>query len=378
MEFHFLNAHPALLLIGALFCFGVIVQLAYFIYLFSALAFAKKRKDQGSCPNGVSVVIPARNEYFNLKRNLPLILAQDYPEFEVVVVNNGSDDDTDGLLQVLEREHERLKVISMKENLNFFSGKKFPLALGIRSAKYECLLLTDADCYPASPQWIQHMMADFAHGSKMVIGVGRYETKPGLLNKLIRYDATWVAMQYLSFAMRGFPYMGVGRNLAYTKSLFFQHHGFVNHYKIQSGDDDLFVNHAAHNEKVEVQFEPEAHTLSAPKSSFALWCRQKRRHLTSGAYYRKGDKMRLAMLSISRVLFWVGGISLLLLNLCPWVIVGMMLLRIALQLLMVKRCMVKLGEKNFLLLAPLFDILLMLLIPFLVLVNVTGKKNTWR
>jgi len=219
---------------------ALLVQLIYYWFIFSRLAFynaSKRPVSDQKLP--VSVVICAKNEYHNLVRFLPLILEQEYAAFEVVVVNDASDDDTFYLLRELSDKYSRLNVVNIHQNLNFFVGKKFPLSIGIRSARYDTVLLTDADCFPAGPHWIDSMQSVFTAKTGIVLGYGAYIAQPGLLNKLIRFDTLHVAMQYMSLALAGLPYMGVGRNLAYHRELFFNSGGFMKHYKITSGDDDL-------------------------------------------------------------------------------------------------------------------------------------------
>jgi len=174
-------------------CF-FIIQITYYLIFFLRLARYKVQA-LARPGNGVSVVICAHNEYYNLKANLPLILEQDYPEFEVLVVNHASDDETSYLLSDLQREYPRLKSIEIQMDLNFFSGKKFPLSIGIKSAKYDRILLTDADCRPSSPQWITNMQSAYREGIKIVLGYSPYTRSKGLLNKLIRFDTAHVGIQ---------------------------------------------------------------------------------------------------------------------------------------------------------------------------------------
>ena len=89
------------------------------------------------------------------------------------------------------------------------------------------------------------MQSNFLHQTQIILGYGKYISEPGLLNKWIRTDTTYIAMQYLAMAIKGRPYMGVGRNMAYRKSLFFERKGFASHLNLASGDDDLFVNENA-------------------------------------------------------------------------------------------------------------------------------------
>ncbi len=286
-----------------LFMSVALIQLAYYWFFFSRIAFYRPGRRPGF-EGPVSVVISARNEYDNLKKNLPLILQQDYPEFEVVVVNDGSDDDTEQLLKELKARYAHLTAINLLDSVNFFKGKKLPLSIGIKSAKYDKLLLTDADCYPRSPHWIRRMADHFSEDKQIVLGYGPYEKRPGFLNKLIRLDTLTVAMQYGGFALAGTPYMGVGRNLAYDRKLFYRAKGFTRHYRILSGDDDLFINQVASAVNTSLEISPQAHTLSAPKNSFAAWYKQKTRHLSTARFYRKKHRWLLGLFGLSQCLFF--------------------------------------------------------------------------
>lgn len=366
-----------LLLIWALMA-ALIIQLVYFWFIFVRLAFynAGKRPVQEN-REPVSVIICAKNEYHNLVRFLPLILEQDYPEYEVVVVNDASDDDTFYLLREFSDKYSRLKVVNIHQNLNFFKGKKFPLSIGIKSAKYNTVLLTDADCYPTGNKWIESMQSVLTGKTEIVLGYGAYSAQPGILNKLIRFDTLFVAMQYMSFALTGMPYMGVGRNLLYRKDLFFKVGGFLRHYKISSGDDDLFINEVARGRNTRIQPAADAITLSRPKQTFGSWFRQKRRHLTTGGFYRFGHKIALGLYSFSQLAFFGLLIALAVLGVDWMLLTGIFLLRMITQLFIVKRSMIKLGEKNFLLLVPFFEVFLMITNLLLGFAGLFSRKTQW-
>ncbi len=241
-------------LVAALFLLSVIIQWIYYFLVFSKLAYYKEGTIQNTDHPPVSVIIAAHNEDYNLQKNLPNILKQQYPDFEVVVVNHASIDTTRDVLMDLQREFKNLKVVTIEQDLNFFKGKKFPLSIGIKSAKNELLLLTDADCKATSVNWIASMASHYTSKTEIVLGYGPYNKSGGFLNMLIRYDTFMIALQYFSFALMGLPYMGVGRNLSYRKSTFYKNKGFTSHYNIPSGDDDLFIMQIANkkNTKIEV------------------------------------------------------------------------------------------------------------------------------
>lgn len=357
---------------------ALLIQLIYYWLIFSRLAFYNSAKRPASeIKQPVSVIICAKNEYHNLVRFLPKILEQDYPEFEVVVVNDASDDDTFYLLRELADKYPALKLVNITQNLNFFIGKKFPLSIGIKSAKYDLVLLADADCLPAGPGWIESMQSVFTDKTEIVLGYGAYASQPGLLNLIIRYDTLMVAVQYMSLALTGMPYMGVGRNLAYRKSLFFDVGGFVKHYKIISGDDDLFINQVARGSNTRIQPLAEAHTYSRSKQTFGSWLRQKKRHLTTGRFYRTSHKLVLGLFSFSQLLFIGLLITLAILKVDWMLLSGIFALRLISQLIIIKKSMIRLNEKHFLLLSPLFEISLMLINLLLGFSGLFSKKTQW-
>jgi poly-beta-1,6-N-acetyl-D-glucosamine synthase len=356
------------------------VQLYFYWRYFRLAAFHRTRQKPGfSGP--VSVVICARNEYRNLEKNLPLVLEQDYPDFEVVVVDDGSEDESDLLLQGMQSDYPHLKVVRLRENVNFFKGKKLALSVGIKSAQHDHVLLTDADCRPVGPHWITRMADNFGEAVRLVLGYGAYETRPGLLNLLIRFDTFFIALQYFGFSLGGKPYMGVGRNLAYHRALFYQAKGFTSHYKVMSGDDDLFVNQVAAPGNFGVEMHPHSHTVSVPKTSAGDWFRQKRRHMSTGKYYRGSHKRRLGLLHASSLLFYpllamalVTGWD----SLAGSIAAGLFLLRTGSVWLVFSRFAQKLGEKKILAFSLLWDLLHPYLNFIFVFASLLGNTKRWK
>ena len=369
---------PLLFVTLAILVFATIVQVIYYWAIYGKIAFFKQKNEFVRSDQPVSVIVCARDEYYNLKENLPLLLNQDYSVYEVVVVDHGSEDDTKYLLRDLSDEYPHLKIVSLPQDLNFFTGKKFPLSIGIKSAKYDVLLFTDADCIPRSNQWVRRMAANFTEVTEIVLGYGAYQKKKSLLNLLIRFDTVRIAMNYLGFARSGMPYMGVGRNMAYRKSLFYRQNGFISHYRIQSGDDDLFINKAATSKNTRIAIQSDAHTVSVPKSSINLWIRQKRRHLMTGGYYKQSHKLALGLFAFTQVAFWTCIILLLAFWYQPYIVLALAGIRFFTQLLITGKVMHKLSEKGFLLLVPFFELFLMIVSPLLALANVFNKPIKWR
>lgn len=338
----------------ALFLAACLVQLGYYLLVYIRLPLyrpPKKRKTK----KGVSVIICARNESENLERFLPIVLEQDYPEFEVVVVNDASTDETEEVLSRLSARYVHLRFTTIPCNDTFSHGKKLALTVGIKSARYDQLLLTDADCYPASDRWLSRMVSNLTGDRQIVLGYGKYEKRKGLLNRLIRYETVFTAIQYLSYAIRGNPYMGVGRNLAYRKTLFLKNRGFASHYHLASGDDDLFVNENASAKNTAVEISGESHTISLPVTSFGEWISQKQRHLSAGKYYSTASRIRLAGEMISRLLLYISLVLVCLYT--PWIWHALIAFGVlaGVKLVLFKWGMRRLDERDLLLPSLLLD-----------------------
>jgi glycosyltransferase involved in cell wall biosynthesis len=289
----------SLLLLGLV----ILVQLYHILFVFTKLT--KKQADPAvsSLPS-VTVVVSAHNELPNLRELLPMLNQQDYPDFEIIIIDDRS---TDGTLQWAEEEaavFEKVRFIRVEKEYEHVTPKKYALTTAIRSAKNDIILLTDADCRPTTDQWIKGMTACLDEEKHIVLGFSPYQRLGGFLNRLVRFETFYVAVQYLSFALAGKPYMGVGRNLMYRKSLFLQNKGFYTHIRVTGGDDDLLINEIATPTNTAICLDPDTFMTSWPKETWTAWFRQKKRHLSVSKYYKPANKRRLGLLTATHILTW--------------------------------------------------------------------------
>lgn len=372
------------LIIFYIFASAAGVQVLYYLLVFSRVAFYKRTFDEDYAPDGdVSVIVCAKNEESNLAKNLPTVLQQRFqkhktPAYEVLVVNDNSEDDSKYYLRSIEPGYPHMRNIELKQSAQFIPGKKFPLSMGIREAKNENLLLTDADCKPGSIHWLSMMSQGFTNGTEIVLGYGPYNKKPGFLNKLIRYETYFSALQYLSFAMAGIPYMGVGRNLAYKRDLFYRHKGFTSHQHIASGDDDLFINQAATKHNTSVVINKQAFAYSEPKTSWKTWFRQKTRHMGTGKHYRFGHKVMLGLFSLSHFLFYPAMVAALFYPPMLYWVLGIIGGKLLIQSVITYYALKKLDEKDLFVYSWLMDILMFLYYVIFTPALFFKSKNKWK
>ncbi len=268
-------------------------------------AFLRREPQTGAVTPPVSVVVCAHDEEANLRTLVPLLLHQDYPDFEVIVVEDRSNDGTYDYLLEATRSNQRLKMVRVRFLPDHITGKKYAVTLGVKAAVHDWVLLTDADCRPNGNQWIRTMAMKMREDRQIVLGFSPYRRGPGYLNKFIRFESLITAVQYVGRAMMGKPYMGTGRNLAYRKSLFLESKGFHGHLSVTGGDDDLFVNRHATAANTAVSIGPEGLMISIPKQSWGTFLKQKLRHLSVGRRYRLRDRWQLGWFSITWILTWL-------------------------------------------------------------------------
>lgn len=361
------------------FCVSLIGIIVHYIFNVVPLgSFKSSHLEKSLSKEPVSIIICARNEDDNLTEFLPKILTQNYPEFEVVVVDDCSYDNTENVIDEFAKIFPNLKKVSIKEDGYYKHGKKFAVMVGIKGAKYENLVFTDADCYPANENWLQEMSAGFVNKREIVLGYGAYQRESGFLNKLIRFDAFLIAINYLSVALKGKAYMGVGRNLAYKKDLFYKQKGFSTHYHLNSGDDDLFINQACTPENTNVAISDNAITYSIAKKSFTDWKRQKLRHLTTAPYYNSISRTRIALGYFLQYGFHILFFSLLFFKTTIIAALIGLFVKICIQMLIFKKASKKLKEPDLWALAFLYEFVLLVVYPVFHISKLFYKPNKWK
>jgi glycosyltransferase involved in cell wall biosynthesis len=288
----------------------IILQLAYYIGVLGKFAFAKP---QPATPKRipVSVIVCAKNEAEKVKKFVPLLAGQNYPDFEIVLIDDASSDETLDIFEEFEKQYPNIRLVKVENNEAFWGNKKYALTLGIKAARKEYLLFTDADCYPAGKDWLMQMSSQFTMSKTIVLGYGAYEkVKGSFLNKIIRFDAMQMAAHYFSWAKAGRPYTAEGRNLAYKREEFFKVNGYIDHMSIRTGEDALFINQAATQKNTTISFAPESFTYCEAKQTFKAWRQKKRREQFVTAFFRPFDKLHIRFYHISQLAFFILAIAL--------------------------------------------------------------------
>jgi len=360
------------------FCSFVLIQFLYVLLIHRKLAFYKEIQlpSETKLPP-ISVIIAARNEEDNLYENLPSILSQDYPEFEVIVVNNQSIDDSGWLLNAFCQQFPNLRVVELGKNKHLRPGKKLPITLAVKAAKYEHFVLTDADCKPTSSNWLRLMASKFSDKKQIVIGYGPFTKTKGFVNRIIRFDTAWIGVSYLSMALAKLPYMGVGRNIAYTKGVFNSVNGFKSHYSISSGDDDLFIQEAAKKNNYTIQIDADSHCYSPAAPSWSRWVYQKSRHYSTSSRYKKFKKFLLGIYPLTLILMWISVIPLFFFKEMIFISSCIFLVIILFKWWIQGRCLNQLKEHKFARFFPFWDLFYALLIPILYYISERKKYYKW-
>jgi glycosyltransferase involved in cell wall biosynthesis len=367
-----------LILILYFYIFIVALQIIYYLVVFGKFAFAKTpHVTPKKIP--ISVIVCAKNEAVNVAAFIPLLAEQNYPDFEIVLIDDASSDETLAIFEEFEQQYTNVRLVKVVNNEAFWGNKKYALTLGIKAATKDYLLFTDADCYPTSKDWITAMSSHFTQQKTIVLGYSGYEPiNNSFLNKLIRFENLFTAIQYFSWAKIGKPYTGVGRNLAYKKEEFYQHNGFINHIQVRSGGDDLFINEAATAQNIAISFTSESFTYSKAKTSYKDWFMQKRRQVAAASHYKISDKIQLVSFYTSQISFFI--LSILLLSFqFEWIVVlGLLSVRYLSAWLVVGFSAKKLKEKNLQYWFPIMELVLMFTQMNIFISNLFSKPVNWK
>jgi len=354
-----------------IFILSFLVQLYYYLNYFLLLARpVSKVIVEVEFP--ISIVIATKNEVENLKNYLMSILNQDYGTFEVVLIDDHS---IDGTLEYLRSiKSDRLKFYQLEKEV----GKKAAIQLGIDKAGNKHLVFIDADCKPASESWLKEMASKFNDDKQIVLGYGRFFKRDGFLNKIIRFEGLINAIQYFSFALAGKPYMGVGRNLAYTKSIYHNSKSFDVHSKLRSGDDDLLINEMATGSNTAISVNPNSHTITCAKESWIAYSTQRRRQLQAGERYQFKDRIRLMLFGLSNTLFYILYIILMLDEGNYFFYSLLFVSKLIIQIIIFKKIMANLGDKDLLRWIPVLEFIYLLQIILIGVSTWIWKVNRWK
>ena len=346
----------------------LIIQVIYYFSLYNQLHAHNKTANEGDMIYEtdlppVSVIISARNESENLQKNLPYVLEQDYPNFEVIVINDGSTDESEDVLTIFEEKYTNLYHTFTPDGARYISRKKLAITLGIKASKHNWLVFTDADCRPASNDWLKLMARNFSPRTDIVLGYSGYEQEKGWFQRKVAFSNLFMSMRYLGFALINKPYMAIGRNMAYRKELFFKNKGFSSHLNLQRGDDDLFINEVATSFNTRVETSPNAVIRMEPAYSFKSWKEEKVSYLATSHYYHGLQRYWLGFETTSRLLFITATIAAIVVGAInmQWIVLGVALLayilRYVMQAIIINQTAADFGEKKYYLTLPLFDII---------------------
>lgn len=350
---------------GALF----LIQVLYYFCLYNRIHLRSRAVKRGDAHFAqelppVSVIICAREESENLRRNLTAVLEQDYPQFEVIVINDGNTDESEDYLTLLEEKYPHLYHSFVPDSSRYISRKKLAVTLGIKASKHDWLVFTDADCQPQSNQWLRLMARNFTSRTQVVLGYSGYERGKGWLHKRACFDNLFTSMRYLGFALARSPYMGIGRNMAYRKELFYQQKGFSAHLNLQRGHDDLFINHIATADNTRVETDADATVRMQPVRRAKDWREEKIGYASTARLYHGMQRWLAGFETLTRLAFYAAWISALVVGILHfhWLAAGIaffaFLLRFTMQAVIINKTAKDLGEKRrYYFTLPVFDLL---------------------
>lgn len=378
----FLNYQPTTLTLTLAICIAalILIQALYYILVFGKVSsFVSKKKKQKEEPSetlpAVSVVIATKNEEFFLKENLGLFLEQDYPEFEVIVVNDASTDDTQYVLKAFSKLYPRLNVVNIVENVNKFKGRKFPISLGVKAAKHDRIILAGADCVPSGFDWLKSIVGGFSGGKELVLGYVALSNAKSLAGKIMQYDNVTTTMNYMGLGLSGLAYRGNGKNLAFSKNLFFSVGGFTKHYNYTLGEDDIFVSQVATRRNTTVVLSKESVLSCSAKKKYRTWKDEKKRRLSIHKFRGIFPRTLLSTVPLTTFLIYIGVIISALCAFPYQYLIAALAIKFIIQTVAYLKACRHLNVKAIFLFAPLFELYFLLFDAKMRLIAIFSKRR---
>lgn len=300
---------------GGILFLSFLIQLFFYLFVYRKPAAYQRKREEKTIPDealpGISVIISSKNNSEELRKNLSFVLEQDYPHFEVIVVNSGSTDETDMVLKAAEIKYPQLYHTYVPAEADSINEKKLALTLGIKAAKNDILLFTESYSRPCSTQWIREYGKEFAQGRDIVLGYSRLIIdKKVRMRKFILFDNLIHHLKFLSMAIARKPFMGIGRNMAFKKELFFLHKGYSSILHIEGGEDDLYINKIARKKNTGVLLSPDSMTETHSVDNFLTWRSLKSKYLYTRQFYKGFSSHLFGLETISKYFFYAAIIAL--------------------------------------------------------------------
>ncbi len=337
-----------------------VIQLYYYIGCYAKISKYRDniRAEIRDTTPTVSVLVPLfTDDYPFLDERLPLIMAQEGVDFEVVIIYIGVNNDFYDDLQRLQQVLPNIVVTKIQSNPRFPISIKTALNVGIKAANNECMVFTSAECYPLSDKWLALMANGFRRGD-LVLGYSGLEPEGGIMRYFMRASRMMNSAAWLSRAIKGKPYRGLRTNIGWTKALYYNARGF-SHLNMNTGEDDLFVQRLLKAKPaVSIILSPRATLNEVCWGGFGWWQETYRYYRSTFEFYPFGAKTFERWEHRSRVL--LGGCAIASLILLPLefkiATLALILIRIVVVVLSVKGVAKRLGERGMLLKYGLYDI----------------------
>jgi glycosyltransferase involved in cell wall biosynthesis len=353
-----------------------VIQIIYYL-LFSTFLFGSKKDKNNISEAPVSVLIYTKNQAKNLPKFLQSITEQEHPQFNIILINNASLDNTSEVAALFAKKHANLKVLNVKNNEAFWGSKKYALTLGIKVSKYDHLLFTDTKSKPVSKHWISEMSKKFTSKKTIVLGYKKYQNENSFLNIFIRFENLLTAIKCFGFTKIGSSFMAFGSNLAYQKSEFFKVNGFINHMKINDGEGDLFIKDAAKKQNTTFCVSENSFIKTNAPKSFSNWFTEKKKETLITKKYHFKHRFFLGFFSFSKLLFYILAITLFFFY--PWkIILSIILSYFLVQYIVLFFSAKKLKEPQIIFFLPFLEIGLVLIQISIFSANLITKPDHWK
>lgn len=330
------------------------LQVIYWLIFYLKFAISKpSKKSPKRIP--VSVILYVKNQMSEIVDVLPKLLSQQYHDFEVVIVNNASTDDTLEICKEFASLYPNIRIVDVINNEAFWGSKRYALTLGIKASRHEYLLFVDCDTQIPSDNWLWQMSAQFTLNKTIVLGMTQYTKSKDFFNKWIRFEHTFTQLQNFSFSRFVTPYNLVAKNVGYKKEEFYKVNGFIEHMNDVQNEQEFLLKKIATSKNVTVCDEPLSTIFIPTPKNNKEWKIEKKRQLKVLKQMSFGAKFLHTLHHLTRIILLPITVILLCWLYQPIVVLSIYFILFLLRWLVFSLALNKFNQKDIKIWYPIFE-----------------------
>ena len=360
--------------------FGVLFLLRLLhLFLFTGRVLFRKKVDNNEAEKKpLSLILTIRNEEENLKNNLPKILSLENIDFEMVVVDDFSQDNSYLILGLLKDRYKRLTISALNQETKF--STKLALNIAIKATNNKWILTVPVSLAEVAAEWLDYISQATNNEKNVVIGYSTVARSKGFYNRLTRIENYFSYLKSTGYILNGIPFVYSVENVAFQKEKYFEIGGFGQKVTEHYANLELVINSFIRKKTTAVLFNKESSIRKTEVVKRADYFDLLKKSIRIESHLSSSKRVILFLIEFGKLLFLP--IAAFVIVLLPelWIILaGLMGFIFTPYLFIIKITQNRLNERKIFIPSLVYD----LLMPYYKLFfrwhfNRRSRKNRWK